>query len=242
MTREALKRIILALDVASRKEALEILQVFKDHLDIFKVGHELFTATGPDIIKDITSRGKKVFLDLKYHDIPNTVARAVAIAAEFRVFMLNLHTLGGLEMMSQAVRTLHEVSRKKGIKRPRLLGVTILTSIDQAALRDELGIGQDMKRQVLHLAGLALKAGLDGVIASPQDIEGLRSYYGRDFLIVTPGIRPSWATKGDQERISTPEEALKKGADYIVIGRAILSQPDPLDALRGIEDEIMGVC
>jgi orotidine-5'-phosphate decarboxylase len=217
VTREARKRIILALDVASRKEALKILQRFRDHLDIFKVGHELFTSTGPEIIEDITSMGKKVFLDLKYHDIPNTVARAVVIAAEFRVFMLNLHTLGGFEMMSQAARTLREVF-KKDVERPRLLGV------------------------VIHLTGLALKAGLDGVIASPQDIESLRSHHGRNFLIVTPGIRPSWATKDDQKRISTPEEALRKGADYIVIGRAILCQPDPVSALRRIEDEIMSVC
>jgi orotidine-5'-phosphate decarboxylase len=235
------ERLILALDLSDYGEAIDIIERFKEHINVFKVGSELFTSVGPRIIEDIHAKGKKVFLDLKYHDIPNTVSRAAIVAAEFGVFMLNVHTLGGLEMMRRAVQTLTEVSLKKNIQRPRLLGVTILTSIDQSALRDELGIGQRIITQVKHLAGLALKAGLDGVIASPHEIETIRAHCGSNFLIVTPGIRPSWTPQDDQKRTMTPKEALRKGADYLVIGRAILSQPDPLNALKRIENEIADI-
>ncbi len=235
---EPRERIILALDIADYDEALDIIQKFKEHIDIFKVGHELFTSAGPEIVKKINSMGKKVFLDLKYHDIPNTVSKSALAAAQLGVFMFNVHTLGGLEMMKQAAQTLVEFSLKKNIAKPRLLGITILTSIDQAALRDELGIVQSMRTQVKHLAGLALKAGLDGVIASPQDIETIRSHCNHGFLIVTPGIRPLWTPQDDQKRTMTPKKAIRRGADYIVIGRAIMSQPDPVKALKQIENEI----
>lgn len=232
------ERIILAIDVADYDEALDIVQKFGEHVDIFKVGSELFTSVGPKIVEKIHSQGKKVFLDLKYHDIPNTVSKSVRTAAELGVFMLNVHALGGLEMMKQASQRLVETSLKKNIERPRLLAVTILTSIDQAALQNELGIGQNMGRQVRHLAELALKAGLDGVVASPQEIEAIRSHCGGNFLIVTPGIRPSWTASDDQKRTLTPKEALRKGADYLVVGRAILSHPDPLHALDLIIKEL----
>ncbi len=235
---EPRERIILALDVADYDEALDIIQKFKEHIDIFKVGSELFTSAGPKIVEKINSMGKKVFLDLKYHDIPNTVSKSALAAAQLGVFMFNVHTLGGLEMMKQSAQTLVEVSLKKNIERPRLLGVTILTSIDQAALRDELGIVQSMRTQVKHLAGLALKAGLDGVIASPQDIEIIRSHCGRGFLIVTPGIRPLCTPQDDQKRTMAPKKAIRRGADYLVIGRAIMSQPNPVKALKQIENEI----
>jgi len=234
----AKERIILALDVADYEEAKDIIEKFSEHINIFKVGSELFTSAGPKIIEEINAKGKKVFLDLKYHDIPNTVSRAAQAAAALGVFMLNVHTLGGLEMMKQAADALVKISLKKNIERPKLLGVTILTSIDQTALQNELGIGQRMRTQVRHLAGLALNAGLDGVIASPQDAEIIRSHCGRGFLIVTPGIRPSWTPQDDQKRTMTPKEAFKKGADYLVIGRAIMSQPDPINALKRIEKEI----
>jgi orotidine-5'-phosphate decarboxylase len=235
---EPSKRLILALDIPNYEEAINIIERFKKHINIFKVGSELFTSVGPKIIEDIHARDRKIFLDLKYHDIPNTVSRAALAAAELGVFMLNIHTLGGLEMMKKAAQTLTEVSLKKNIQRPRLLGVTILTSIDQAALRDELGIGQRMITQVKHLAGLALKAGLDGVIVSPHEIEIIRAHCGHNFLIVTPGIRTSWTPQDDQKRTMTPKEALRKGADYLVIGRAVLSQSDPISALERIEKEI----
>ena len=233
-------RIILALDVPDYEEAIRIVYKFEEHIEIFKVGSELFTAVGPEIIKKINSMGKKVFLDLKFHDIPNTVAKSAAAAARLGVFMFNVHTLGGLEMMRKAAEVIRKISLDENIERPKLIGVTILTSIDQAALKDELGIAMRMGVQVKHLAGLAQRAGLDGVVASPLDADNIRSRFGKDFLIVTPGIRPSWASADDQKRMLTPREALRRGADYLVIGRAILSQPDPVSALKRIEEEIKG--
>ncbi|MEE8329989.1 MAG: orotidine-5'-phosphate decarboxylase [Thermodesulfovibrionia bacterium] len=231
-------RIIIALDTSDYEEAMGIVKKFKEHINIFKVGSELFTSIGPKIIEGINAMGKKVFLDLKYHDIPDTVANSARVAAELGVFMFNVHTLGGLDMMKKAAQTLVNISLKKNIERPRLLGVTILTSVDQACLRDELGIGQRMTAQVRHLAGLALKAGLDGVVASPLETEIIRSHCGRGFLIATPGIRPSWTPPDDQKRTMTPKEALRKGADYLIIGRAIMSQPDPISTLKRIEKEM----
>ena len=233
-------RIILALDVPDYDEAIRIAYQFEEHIEIFKVGSELFTAVGPEIIKKINSMGKKVFLDLKFHDIPNTVAKSAAAAARLGVFMFNVHTLGGLEMMRKAAEVIRKISLDENIERPKLIGVTILTSMDQAALKDELGIAMRMGVQVKHLAGLAQRAGLDGVVASPVDAENIRAHFGKDFLIVTPGIRPSWASADDQKRMLTPKEALRRGADYLVIGRAILSQPDPVSALKRIEEEIKG--
>lgn len=235
---ETKDRIIIALDTSDYEEAMGIVKKFKEHINIFKVGSELFTSIGPKIIEGINAMGKKVFLDLKYHDIPDTVANSARVAAELGVFMFNVHTLGGLDMMKKAAQTLVKISLKKNIERPRLLGVTILTSVDQACLRDELGIGQRMTAQVRHLAGLALKAGLDGVVASPLETEIIRSHCGRGFLIATPGIRPSWTPPDDQKRTMTPKEALRKGADYLIIGRAIMSQPDPISTLKRIEKEM----
>lgn len=233
-------RIILALDVSDYDEAIAIVNTFREHVDIFKVGSELFTASGPRIIKQIHLIRKKVFLDLKFHDIPNTVARSAAVAARLGVFMLNVHALGGLEMMRQAAEAIQKISLDENISRPKLVGVTILTSIDRNVLRDELGIGLRMSAQVKHLAGLAQRAGLDGVVASPEDAEALRAHFGNNFIIVTPGIRPSWAEAGDQKRILTPREALKRGSDYLVIGRAVTAQPDPVGALMRIKEEIAG--
>ncbi len=235
------ERIILALDVSGYNEAVDIVERFKEGIGIFKVGSELFTSAGPEIIKKIHSIGKKVFLDLKFHDIPNTVSRAAAAAAKLGVFMFNVHTLGGFEMMRQAARTLSDFSLEKNTARPRLIGVTILTSIDQAAMHDELGIGLRMSAEVKHLAALARRAGLDGVVASPEDAHMIRSRFGSEFLIVTPGIRLSRTAPDDQKRTLTPKEAFRRGADYIVIGRAVTAQPDPVDALKRIEDEIAGI-
>jgi orotidine-5'-phosphate decarboxylase len=232
--------IILALDVSGYDDAIEIARKFREHIDIFKVGSELFTSAGPKIVDTINSMGKKVFLDLKFHDIPNTVSKSALATAKLGVFMFNVHTLGGFEMMKQAAQTLGNFSLSKNVEVPKLIGVTILTSIDRSAMQDELGIGAPMSTQVKHLAGLAHKAGLDGVVASPEDAEMIRSRFGKGFLIVTPGIRPSWAAADDQKRTLTPGEALRKGADYLVIGRAITSQPVPLDALKRIEEEIAG--
>jgi orotidine-5'-phosphate decarboxylase len=235
------ERIILALDVSSYDDAIDMVRKFKDHIDIFKIGSELFTSVGPRIIKEIHLMGKKVFLDLKFHDIPNTVAKSALAAAELGVFMFNVHTLGGFDMMQKAAQTLNQLSLEHNMERPRLIGVTILTSISQDALRDELSVAVRMNTQVKHLAGLAQRAGLDGVVASPEDAEMIRSRFGKGFLIVTPGIRPSWASMDDQKRTLTPRKAVQSGADYLVIGRAITSQPDLIGALKRIEEEIADV-
>ncbi|MBI5740013.1 MAG: orotidine-5'-phosphate decarboxylase [Nitrospirae bacterium] len=234
-------RIILALDVPDYDAAVEIVHKFRDNIGIFKVGSELFTSAGPRIVKQIHLMGRKVFLDLKFHDIPNTAAAAAAAVARLGVFMFNVHALGGFEMMKEAAEAIRTISLKENLERPRLIGVTVLTSIDQTALQDELGIGLRMSAMVRHLAGLAQRAGLDGVVASPVDAENIRAHFGKDFLIVTPGIRPSWASAGDQKRILTPGEALRRGADFLVIGRAITAQPDPIGALERIEGEIRGL-
>lgn len=232
------QRIILALDVDDFEEALEIVKRFQEHIEIFKVGLELFTAAGPKIVEEINALGKKVFLDLKYHDIPNTVSRTARIAAKLEVFMLNVHTLGGLEMMKQTARELVSFSLKHNVDRPKLLGVTVLTSIDQNILTHEMGVGCRITSQVKHLAHLAKKAGLDGVVTSPLEIETVRHLCGKDFLIVTPGIRPFWADSDDQKRTLSPRDALRKGADYLVIGRAITGQENPEKALSKILNEM----
>jgi len=232
------ERIILALDVSGYDEAVDIVQRFKTEVDIFKVGSELFTAAGPRIVKQIHLIGKRVFLDLKFHDIPTTVSKAVLAAAALGVHIINVHTMGGLEMMRRAADSMREFSLRENVTRPRLIGVTVLTSIDQKTLRDEMGVELRMSAQVKHLAGLAQQAGLDGVVAAPVDVEMIRSRFGQDFLIVTPGIRPSWAAPDDQKRTMTPAKAVSLGSDYLVIGRSVLAQSDPMAALRKIQDEI----
>ncbi|HBH61721.1 MAG TPA: orotidine-5'-phosphate decarboxylase [Nitrospiraceae bacterium] len=236
---EPRERIILALDVSEYEDAVDIVRRFKGHIDIFKIGSELFTSVGPRVIKEIHLMGKKVFLDLKFHDIPNTVAKSALAAAKLGVFMFNVHTLGGYQMMKHTAETLSGFSLEKNVDRPRLIGVTILTSINQNALRDELGVTVRMNTQVKHLASLAHRAGLDGVVASPEDGAMIRSRFGKGFLIVTPGIRPSWAAMDDQKRALTPRKAVQQGADYLVIGRAITSQSDPIGALMRIQEELV---
>ena len=238
---KASERIILALDVPGYDEAIDVVRKFRGHINIFKIGLELFTSAGPGIVKDINAMGKKIFLDLKFHDIPNTVSKSALAVAKLGVFMFNVHTSGGSEMMKQAADALVKYSLENNVPRPKLIGVTILTSIDKKTLRDDIGVGADMPDQVRHLASLAKGAGLDGVVASPEDAADLRARFGKDFLIVTPGIRPSWSAMDDQKRTSTPQAALKNGASHLVIGRAITSHTDPLGALKKIEDEINGV-
>jgi orotidine-5'-phosphate decarboxylase len=232
------ERIILALDVSDYNEAVDMVSNFKDHIEIFKVGSELFTSAGPKIIETIHSMGKKVFLDLKFHDIPNTVIKSSLAVAKQGIFMFNVHTMGGYEMMHAAAKALSEFALDNNSVRPKLIGVTILTSIDQTALKDDLGVELRMSAQVKHLATMAERAGMDGVVASAEDAEMIRAQTGKGFLIVTPGIRPSWVETDDQKRTLTPKKALQMGADYLVIGRAITSQPAPLEALKRIESEI----
>lgn len=238
MKLEPKERVILALDVSDYNEALDIVEQFKDSIDIFKVGFELFTSAGPKIIKKIREEDKKVFLDLKYHDIPNTVAQAAVAATRHGVSMLTVHTSGGLEMLKTCADAVVNYCLKENMARPRLLGVTVLTSIDQNILRDELGSAMSLTAQVKNLANLSLRAGFDGVIASAHEILMLRERFGESFLIVTPGIRPSWSSTDDQRRTMTPRQAIRAGADYLVMGRSIIHQPSPLNAMERILNEI----
>ena len=231
-------RIILALDVSEYDHAMDIIDKFSDYIDIFKVGLELFTVAGPLIIKEIHRRRRRVFLDLKFHDIPNTVSRAGIAAARLGVFMFNVHASGGLDMMKQCSDEVVNVCLKENLSRPRILAVTVLTSMSKDVLRDEMGIQHSLNTHVRHLSGLALRAGLDGVVASGREAAMIRGHCGRGFVIVTPGIRPSWTEPDDQMRTMTPKEAIGQGADYLVMGRAILRQGDPLKAIARIRKEI----
>jgi orotidine-5'-phosphate decarboxylase len=233
------ERLILALDMPEHVYALEIVDKYSDYINIFKVGLELFTSCGPRIVEDIKKKGKKVFLDLKFHDIPNTVSKAALAAMKLGVYMFNLHASGGLEMMKRCKDSVVEVCLKENIDRPKILAVTVLTSLSREILRDELGIQYGLRTHVRHLSALALKAGLDGVVASAREVEIIRNHCGKGFLIVTPGIRPSWTPPDDQKRTMTPKDAIREGADYLVIGRAVLQQPDPFKAIELITLEIL---
>lgn len=235
----ASEKLIVALDVSEHGHAIELVEKFKDYVGIFKVGIELFVTSGPKIIEDINKKGKKVFFDLKFHDIPNTVSKAAIAATRLGVHMFNIHTSGGVEMMRRCRDIVIETCLKESLDRPKILGVTVLTSISKEILRDELGIQYSLRTHVRHLSGLALKAGLDGVIASAREAAIIRNHCGRGFLIITPGIRPSWTPPDDQKRTMTPKEAIREGADYLVIGRSILKHADPLKALELITLEIL---
>ena len=239
MTREQAKeKIIFALDFDSFNAAREWVTLLAGRVGMFKVGKQLFTAHGPDIVRMIVDSGGKVFLDLKYHDIPNTVAMASLEAARLGVRLFNLHALGGYEMMS---RTMDTLSREfPDGKRAKVLAVTILTSSTEDTLR-EVGIDLPVAEMVVKLALLAKKAGIDGVVASPLEIPLIRAACGNDFLIVTPGVRPVFAATDDQKRVMTPGQAVAAGASYLVIGRPIAAAPDPLQAVEAIVDEIMQV-
>jgi orotidine-5'-phosphate decarboxylase len=230
------KRIIVALDVGSREEALPLIKQLEG-VEIFKVGLKLFTSEGPSLIKEVKILRKKIFLDLKLHDIPNTVAEAVKVAVKHGAHMLTLHSSGGREMMEKAVEAAEKEAEKEGTDKPLLLAVTILTSLKDDELR-EIGMTADTFKQVLRLAKLAQEAGADGVVCSPQEIEIIRKEIGKDLLVVVPGIRPSWAVAHDQKRIMTPSLAIQKGADYLVIGRPIIAAPSPQEAFLKILDEL----
>lgn len=228
--------LIVALDTSSLDAAQKLIEELRGLVDFYKIGFELFTAHGWKAVELVRKAGGKVFLDLKLHDIPNTVSKTATVICEHEIEMFNIHALGGFEMMRQVRET---VEKSRGKNRPRILGVTILTSHTQESLSKEMGIGHSLGEQVLHLAELAKKAGLDGVVSSPLEISLLRSRFPKDFLIVTPGIRPEGSPADDQKRTYTPEEALTLGADYIVIGRPITAARDPrketlriLDSLR----------
>lgn len=231
------ERLIIALDVDTGGKALQLVDELKGEAAFFKIGFELFSSCGPDIVREVAKRGCRIFLDLKFHDIPNTVSKASVAATRLGVFMLNLHALGGYDMMKKTADAVKVEAERLKIERPRIIAVTVLTSMDQAAL-DKVGIGRKVDEEVAALAALAKSAGLDGVVASPREARMIRDKQGGDFLIVTPGVRPVWATEGDQKRISTPKEAIASGADYIVVGRPITEAKDPREAARKIKEEI----
>ncbi len=203
----------------------------------FKVGKELFTSAGPEAIRMIHSQRGRVFLDLKFHDIPNTIGAACEVAARLGVFMMNVHILGGKNMLFNAVQAVHKVAEEKKIPASKLLGVTVLTSMTERDL-EEVGIRKKMEAEVRQLALLAHDCGLDGVVASGHEIQLLRKVLPKEFLIVTPGVRPVWAAQGDQKRITTPKEAVRLGADFIVVGRPITQHRNPAEAAEKILEEI----
>ena len=227
--------ILVALDVASAVEARMLADRLQGTVGGFKVGKQLFTAEGPDFVRRLAARNHRVFLDLKFHDIPNTVAGAVAAATATGAWMINVHASGGRAMMRAAADAASAAAERHKRSRPLLIGVTVLTSLDQAQL-EETGVTRPVIDQVVHLARLAQDAGLDGVVASPQEITAIRQACGRDFLIVTPGIRPHDSQSGhdDQARTMGPAEALTAGASYLVIGRPITAAPDPRAAAASI--------
>ena len=231
-------RLIVALDVPGATQARQIVQAIGDAATTYKIGKQLFTAEGPQVVRDLVASGRKVFLDLKYHDIPNTVAAAVRSAAELGVSMLTVHASGGSKMLRAAVEAASQSSTKA---KPMVLAVTVLTSLSDSDLQ-ELGIAGNVLSQVLRLGALARAAGCGGVVASAQEARELRTALGEGFAIVTPGVRPAGASAGDQARVVTPKDAIAAGATYLVVGRPILEAPDPAKAAQQIADEIAAAC
>jgi orotidine-5'-phosphate decarboxylase len=235
-------QLLVALDVDSGARALELARQLRDLAGGFKVGSRLFTVEGPDLVRRLVDSGANVFLDLKFHDIPNTVAQAVEAAVSTGVWMLNVHASGGVPMMQAAARAGADAAARDGRRRPLVIGVTVLTSMDDATLR-ATGVQRTLIEQVVTLARMAQDAGLDGVVASPQETAAIRSACGADFSIVTPGIRGASAgtDRNDQSRTMGPAEAVRAGASYIVVGRPIIAAADPRAAAAAIVDELVAL-
>ena len=231
-------RLIVALDTDDGEEIDWLSGTLMDTVRWFKMGFQAFSALGMEAFPWFDQNGHKVFVDLKFHDIPNTVARDVGTMTKHGANMINMHASGGLIMMKTARARADEVAAERNIPPPILLGVTILTSIEETNFRLSFASARTLSEQVVYLAQLAQEAGLDGVVASPLEIEPIRKACGKDFVIVTPGIRPKWAETGDQRRITTPAEAIRRGADYIVVGRPIIEAEDPLEATEMILEEM----
>ncbi len=230
------EKIIFALDVERFEEAQQLVMELRDHVGMFKVGKQLFTHCGPKIVDFIKLKNSKVFLDLKYHDIPNTVSKAAVEAAKLGVDLLNVHASGGFSMMNQAKQALVEAGKNPDLHRPKIIAVTVLTSLDDGELK-KVGFDIPVIELTKKLALLAKEAGLDGVVAGGSEIEMIRETCGRDFLIITPGVRIE-DKKDDQKRTITPKEAIQKGASYIVLGRAVRDAADPGALLKKIAEDI----
>ncbi len=238
MEHEANNKLIVALDVETEGRARELFSALREVAGTFKIGSQLFTAAGPKLVRWMTEGGARIFLDLKFHDIPNTVASAGVEAARLGVFMFNVHASGGGEMMRRTADAVKEAAEREGLAKPKVLGVTVLTSSDAGTLA-EAGIDAEPEAQVTRLARLTENSGLDGVVASPLEIGAVRAAVKRkDFLIVTPGVRPGGSAHDDQRRVLTPAEAVRAGADYLVVGRAILNATDPVQAAVSICEEM----
>jgi len=233
-------QLLVALDVETRAQAMALADGLHGVVGGFKIGSRLFTAEGPDMVRALVDRGDRVFLDLKWHDIPNTVRTAVSAASRLGVWMVNVHASGGITMMRAAREGAQEAAAKQGRAAPLVIAVTVLTSMNQVSLR-ETGIVIDLMDQVLRLAELTREAGLDGVVASPRETASIRARCGKDFAIVTPGIRggAATATKDDQERTMSPAEAIAAGASYLVVGRPIITAPDPRAAAEAIAQSLL---
>lgn len=234
-------KLIIALDVKTANEARELFAELRDVAGAFKIGLQLFTAAGPQFVREMVDGGARVFLDLKFHDIPNTVAVAGVEAARLGVFMFNVHAAGGGEMMRRTADAVRNAAAREGLEEPKIIGVTVLTSADASTLA-ETGVNSELESQVVRLARLAALSGLDGVVASPLEIAAVRTAIeSKNFLIVTPGVRPAGSPLDDQRRVMAPAAAVRAGADYIVVGRAVLNAPSPLKAAIAVRDELNAI-
>ena len=230
--------LIVALDVSDLTQASELVRLLRPYVAFFKVGAQLFTGYGPEAIAMVRRQGAKVFLDLKFHDIPSTVAKACAAATHHRVALMTLHTSGGVDMLRAAAEATAQAARRLRVTRPKLVGVTVLTSVGQQQFRLGTDPTRALQERVVSLATQAKEAGLDGVVASAEEARVLRQTFGKRWLVITPGIRPQGSDPGEQARVLTPCQALQQGADYLVIGRPIVAAHDPVKAARAILDEI----
>ncbi|HMF54850.1 MAG TPA: orotidine-5'-phosphate decarboxylase [Pyrinomonadaceae bacterium] len=230
-------KLIIALDVESAREALNLFSRLRPFAGHFKIGSKLFTAAGPQVVREMAGAGARIFLDLKFHDIPAVTASACVEATRLGVSIFTVHATGGSEMMRRTAEAITEIAEREGVARPRAIGVTVLTSLDNNSLA-EVGISYGTEEQVRRLTKLAFESGLDGVVASSHEVGLVRETVKDDFIIVVPGVRPAGVSHDDQKRVMTPAEALRTGADYLVIGRAIINAPDPEIAAQKIIDEM----
>jgi len=227
------ERLIVALDVDNLEQATGLVRVLSGEVGMFKIGKQLFTHAGPQAVRLIQDLGGEIFLDLKFHDIPNTVAKAAIEATRLGVKMFNVHASGSLEMMRLTAKEVQRVCRQEKRRRPIMLAVTVLTSLNQDDLK-RVGVTQKVAAQVVRLALMTKEASMDGVVASPHEVADIREACGRRFVIVTPGIRPADGNRNDQQRVMTPADAVRAGVDYIVVGRPIIEAKDPVAAARAI--------
>ncbi len=234
----AAEKIIVALDVEKEEEAYALVRHLAPPLNYFKVGMRLYMACGPRIVTGLKKMGVKVFLDLKFHDIPQTVASAGEVVTRLGADLFNIHLSGGSDMVRATVEKVRETAEKENIPLPRVVGVTVLSSFNEKILRDEAGIGKSLEKHVVDLALVGKENGLDGVVASPREAALIRKKCGDDYLIVTAGVRPLWAGLNDQLRVLTPRQALEAGANYLVIGRPIIENESPRDAAEKILAEM----